>query len=105
VKQAKFEGKFEELKGHIHDCADLRQSDIYTRTTREVGEYVERNYKYSSDVKMFIKKLLEETIPKLNDLLTNAMITQNQIWEKEVDEYVKQKCQLEENLIKLYFII
>eukprot|EP00978_Attheya_sp_CCMP212_P014069 scaffold35698_cov63-Attheya_sp.AAC.12 len=28
MRQPKFEGKCKELKGHIYDCTDLRQSDI-----------------------------------------------------------------------------
>ena len=29
----KFEGKCVDLKGHIYDCSDVRQSDQFTKTT------------------------------------------------------------------------
>jgi hypothetical protein len=35
----KFEGKCADLKGHIYDCSDVRQSDQYTKTTKEITEY------------------------------------------------------------------
>ena len=44
-RQPKFEGKCDGLKGHIYDCSDTRQSDQFTRTTKEIAEYVGRTYK------------------------------------------------------------
>jgi hypothetical protein len=34
VKQPKFEGRCDDLKGFIYDCADARQADAYTTTTK-----------------------------------------------------------------------
>ena len=51
VKQPKFEGKCEELKGHIYDCSDARQADVFVKTTREVGEFMGRTFKYGNDTK------------------------------------------------------
>jgi hypothetical protein len=33
-------GECDALKGHIYDCSDARQKDIYTKTTKEIAEYV-----------------------------------------------------------------
>ncbi len=49
VPKTKFDGKCEELKGHIFDCTDVRQSDQYSRTVKEIAEYVGRTYKYGAD--------------------------------------------------------
>ena len=46
VRQQKFEGRCEELKGHIHDCSDPRQSDMFGKTTKEIAEHVGRKYTY-----------------------------------------------------------
>jgi hypothetical protein len=47
----KFEGKTEDLKGHIYDCADARQSDQFTKTTKEIAEYLGRTaYKHGGDI-------------------------------------------------------
>jgi hypothetical protein len=39
VKQPKFEGKCEELKGHIYDCTVSNQANLYTKTNNEIAEY------------------------------------------------------------------
>jgi hypothetical protein len=49
IRQPKFEGKCEDLKGHIYDCSDARQSDIFVKTTKEIAEYVGRTFKKGSD--------------------------------------------------------
>jgi hypothetical protein len=51
-KMIKFEGKCADLKGHIYDCSDVRQSDQFTKTTKEVAEYVGRTYKYDGDARL-----------------------------------------------------
>ena len=48
--QPKFEGKCDEIKGHIYDCSNSHQSDLFTKTTKEIKEYVGRTYKYGGDV-------------------------------------------------------
>ena len=45
TKQPKFEGKCEDLKGHIYDCSDSRQSDMSVKTTKEIAEYVGRTFR------------------------------------------------------------
>ena len=39
MKQPKFEGKCEELKGFIYDCSDARQADMFTKTMKEIAGY------------------------------------------------------------------
>jgi hypothetical protein len=56
-RQPKFEGRCEELKGHIYDCSDARQSDIFAKTTKEIAVYVGRTYKYGSDAGLAVEKL------------------------------------------------
>lgn len=50
-RPAKFEGKCDDLKGYIYDCVDGKQADAYTKTTKEIAEYVGRTYKYGSDAR------------------------------------------------------
>jgi hypothetical protein len=69
-KQTKFDGKCEELKGHIFDCTDVRQSDQYSRTVKEIAEYVGRTYKYGADARMAVEQLARPTIEVPNDPLT-----------------------------------
>jgi hypothetical protein len=44
-RAVKFKGKMEELKAWIYNCADARQADQFTRTTKEVAEYAARKLK------------------------------------------------------------
>ena len=41
-RQPKFEGMCDELKGHVYDCSDARQEDLFIKTTKEVAEFVGR---------------------------------------------------------------
>ena len=74
----KFEGKCEALKGHIYDC-DPRQADMYTKTTKEIAEYVGREYKYGSDVRLSIETMAEVTIPEPQDPPPNATRSQERM--------------------------
>jgi hypothetical protein len=54
----KFEGKCPELAGHIYDYSNARQAaDKYTKTTREICEYVGRTYKFGADTKVALQTL------------------------------------------------
>jgi hypothetical protein len=53
--QSKFEGRCTELKGFINDYSDLRQADMFTKTTKEFVVYVRSNYKYGNNTKWVIK--------------------------------------------------
>lgn len=101
----KFDGKCADLKGHIYDCSDVRQSDQYTKTTKEIAEYVGRTFTYGGDARLAVEtlKLPIMTIPV--DPPENANRTETRIWEKTVDEHVKQSSKLRENMKTLYSLI
>ena len=56
-RQPKFEGKCDDLKGRIYECSDVRQSDIFMKTTKEIGEFVGRTYKYGGDIRLVVENL------------------------------------------------
>ena len=39
-RQTRFSGRCEELNGNIYDCTDSRQADQYSKTTKEIAEYI-----------------------------------------------------------------
>ena len=94
----KFEGRCEQLKGHVFDCSDARQSDMYTKTIKEIAEYVGRTYKYSGDIRLAVENLELPDTTEPDDPPANATRTQVRIWEKQVDEYVKRDNYLKENI-------
>jgi hypothetical protein len=105
TKQPKFEGRCDELKGHIYDCSDSRQSDIFIKTTKELAEHVGRTFKKGCDAGVAIETL---TLPKLalpTDPTDDKNKTLVRIWEKEVDEYVKRKTYLADNMQTVYSLV
>jgi hypothetical protein len=102
TRQPRFQGKCDELKGHIYDCSDSRQSDVYTKTTKEIGEYVGRTYRYGSDVRRAVQKLTMPTLPVPADPADGATKAVVRMWEKKIEDFVKHELALEENLRTLY---
>eukprot|EP00978_Attheya_sp_CCMP212_P000825 scaffold1720_cov37-Attheya_sp.AAC.2 len=91
------------MKSHIYDCSDVRQSDIFVKTTKEVaGHNVGRSYKYGADAGLAVENMCPPTLVPPSDPATGASTTVKRIWEKEVDEYVKQKSYLNQNMKTLY---
>jgi hypothetical protein len=57
-KEPRFEGRCSDLSGHIYDCSNTRQADVYAKTTREVAEYVGRTYNYGTNAKIAVVETL-----------------------------------------------
>ena len=70
--------------------SDARQSDIFMKTTKEIGEFVGRTYKYGGDIRLVVENLELPVMDKPSDPPENATRTQERIWEKQVDEFVKR---------------
>jgi len=75
-KQNKFKGWIDALKGHIYDCTDSRQADLYTNTTREIASYVATALKNGNDVKSAIENLKVPVMVLPNDLPANSTAAQ-----------------------------
>jgi hypothetical protein len=72
-KAPKFEGRCDDLSGHVYDYASPRQAaDQYTKTTREICEYIGRTYKYGADTKMALEQLALPTFTAPTDPAANA---------------------------------
>jgi hypothetical protein len=105
ILQPKFEGKCADLKGHIYDCTDSRQADIFTKTTKEIAEYVGTSYKYGSDTRLAVYSLKATVLEKPDPPEDADDEGDKRIWEKEIDEYVREKKCLKENLKTLYSLV
>jgi hypothetical protein len=105
-RATKFEGSCDALKGHIYDYTSPRQAaDQYTKTTREICEYVGSTFKYGADTKTALETLAVPTFPEPVDPPAGATRTQERIWEKQVDEHVKRGNFLVENLKMAYSLV
>ena len=78
---------------------------MYAKTTREIGEYVGRTYKYGADIRRAIETLAVPTLTEPMDPPTEATRSQIRIWEKRIDEFVKKETHLEENIKTVYSLI
>ena len=105
VTSTKFDGKCDDLKGHIYDCSDTKQSDIFATTTKEIAGYVGRTYKYGGDICIAVETLAITTFEVPTDPPANCTKTENRIWEKSVDEHVRRIGYLTENIKTLYSLV
>ena len=102
AKSTKFQGKCDDLKGHIFDCSDSKQADMFVATKKEIAEYVGREYTFGGDARLAVEELEKPTLTKPSDPPANASKTDEKIWEKEIDNYVKKKCYIQQQTHKAY---
>ena len=76
---------------------------MFVKTTK--AEYVGRTYKYGGDIRLAVENLELSIINKPSDPPAGATRTQECIWEKQVDDYVKQIKYLNENIKTLYSLV
>jgi hypothetical protein len=100
-----FQGRCEDLKGHIFDCVDGRHADQYAVTMKEIAAYIGTKYTYGADIRWSLEHEKVFVVPKLTKLDTTADEFDKRIWEKEVDEYVKRKSKHESNCRTLFSLI
>ena len=104
-QQPKIEGKCDKIKGHIYDCSNSHQSDLFTKTTKEIEEYVGRTYKYGGDVQLLVENLMLPVVVAPEDPPKGASWTEERIWATSMDKYVKQCNYLDENVKTLYSLV
>jgi hypothetical protein len=110
----KFKGKCDKLEGFIFDANKYNQADDYIKTVKEIAEYVGAHYEMGADVRQVVEAINDKTTaPALSKPVKPAPPegssivdeTDEMIWKKEIDFYVKQKALLESNLRKLFTLI
>ncbi|MHA7927606.1 MAG: reverse transcriptase domain-containing protein, partial [Marinobacter sp.] len=104
-RPSKFEGKEPTLKGFIYDVTDSRKADMYTRTTKEIAEYVGRTYHYGNDVKLTIENMTRASIPRPAALGANADDIDKKILDERIKVYIKRDDALTDNLKKAYALV
>jgi hypothetical protein len=101
--EAKFTGRCDELKGEVYDCSEYSQVDGYTKTTREIAEYVGRTY--SANARTSVETLVLPTFDYPNDPPEGATETDKVRWKKKIDTMVTKEERFEEDLKKVYSLI
>jgi hypothetical protein len=103
LSETKFTGRCNELKGEIYNCSEFSQVDGYTKTTKEISEYVGRTY--SADARTAVETLVLPTFEYPADPETGASATETHKWQKRVDSMVTREDRFEEDLKKVYSLI
>ena len=55
ISTSRFEGRKDELKGHIFDCSDAKHTNKISNTIKEVAQYVSTECKYSGDIRYLVE--------------------------------------------------
>jgi hypothetical protein len=100
-----FQGRCDDLRGHVFDCAVRKEADRYTITMKEMAEYVGSNFTYGAEIRWSLEHEEEFVVPKPITLDTTADAIDKRIWEKESDEYIKRKAKHGDNCRKLFSLI
>jgi len=101
-----FEGRCDDLKGHIYDCANTtKAADMYTKTTREIIEYIGRTFKYSTDLVKGMESLVEPKIAEPEELPEGATALEKRKWDKRVDKLIDQEDRLQDATSRAYAIV
>ena len=100
--QPKFEGKTEELKGHIYDIGVENQADLFAKTTKEIAEYAGRHCKQTLDIRTAIETLAEVGIPVPTDRGTSNTTFNLLMLGKDLDIYVKRVDLYNQNKAEMY---
>jgi hypothetical protein len=103
--EPKFQGRNEDLKGHVFECADGKQADQYAVIMKEIAGYIGSNYAYGADIRWSLEHEALFVVPRPTKPANGADAIDTRIFEKEVDEYVKRKAKHTENSRKLFSLI
>ena len=99
----KFQGSTEELRGYYYDMG-YNRTEQYNKTTKAICNYVGNKYKNGADVRVSIEAMEILDIP-IDDIQDGPTPLQRRIWEKEVDDLVKRRSILDQNLKSLFSLI
>lgn len=107
IRNPKFDGRCEGLKGHVFKYGDPSQANIYIKTKREIAEYVGRTYQQDgSIIKQSIDNLTTYTIPEPVDYDPKTATELEKLkWNKAYDLFLKKKERIEDNFKRTYTLI
>ena len=104
----RFEGKCEALKGHIYDIArgSLRQGETFQKTTREIAEYIGREFDEGGEFRTGLVRL---ELPALIEPVPPNRPSQDKVrfemWKFEFARFKKESANRKRNEQKAYAIV
>ena len=105
ARSTKFEGRCDELKGHVYDYGDSKNADQFIQTTKEIKNLVGRTYKNAGDITAAINALAVTALVEPAEPNDPNNRIEMKKWENEYTEYRKSKKVLEENVKTLFNLV
>ena len=105
TRGVKFDGRCEDLKGHVYDYGDGKTADQFVITTKEIKNYVGRTYKHGGDIVDAIDAMAVPTKTEPTDPVDPDDKIAMKKWERSSDAYHKWSILTTENLKALKELI
>jgi hypothetical protein len=80
--EATCQGRNDDLKGHVFDCANGKQTYQYAVTMKELAEYVGSTFTYGADIRWSLEHDDRCVVPKPQQLPKEADDIDKRVWEK-----------------------
>ena len=91
------------MKDHVFQLhSESHVLDQFDRTIETMDSYIGTNYKHCIDIQTMIEMLEEASIPVPNDPPARKMDTQKQIWQQQINGYVKMVAMYKQNKASFY---
>jgi hypothetical protein len=105
AREQKFAGKCEGLSGFVYDCSGGKQSDRFNIVTKDIADYVRREYCFGGDIRWTIQNLslYKEDEPK--ECVDTTSDVKKRVWERRVDEFIKREDKLKDNCQAAYSLV
>jgi hypothetical protein len=82
-----------------------RQTDMYSATMKEIAEYVGREYSNGGDIRYTVENEKMSVVQVSDDPIDKASASEERIWERRIDEYVKRENRLVANCETVYSLM
>jgi hypothetical protein len=89
----------------VYDCSDGKQSDRFNIVTKEIAEYVGRQYRFGGDIRWTLKNLSLYSEEEPKECADATSTVKTRMWERRVDEFVKREDNLKENCQSAYSLV
>ena len=102
-----FKGTVTDMNGHVFQCyGKATEKNQFARTMKELSNYVGLHFKHhSADIKKMLQLMADATLTPPSDPSPSATLTENLIWQKEVDMFVKRRETYSNNKCALYSVV
>jgi Zinc knuckle len=104
--ETKFEGEVEGLKGHIYDCPDGENLDLYVKTTRALATHVSVFFpKCGGKIRVAVEQLVTPEVEPLPDLPENATRGQEILYNNRTRQFLDEEKDLRLAIEGVYAIV